>query len=74
MDNEMKGVLFNNDKGDNEKRPDIKGELTIEGVTQQLAAWKNTSANGNVYYRLTAEKPKESAEETTDGLFGGADG
>ncbi len=74
MDNEMKGVLFKNDKGDNEKRPDIKGELTIEGVTYQLAAWKNTSANGNVYYRLTAEKPKESAEETTDGLFGGSDG
>ena len=67
MDNEMKGVLFKNDKGDNEKRPDIKGELTIEGVTSQLAAWKNTSANGNVYYRLTAEKPKETAEETTDG-------
>ena len=38
MDNEMKGVLFKNDKGDNEKRPDIKGELTIEGVTYQLAA------------------------------------
>ena len=74
MDNEMKGVLFKNDKGDNEKRPDIKGELTIDSVTYQLAAWKNTSANGNVYYKLKAEKPEEQVEETTDGLFGGSDG
>ena len=43
MDNEMKGVLFKNDKGDNEKRPDIKGELTIEGVTHHCRMEKYVS-------------------------------
>ena len=28
-DNNLSGVLFKNDKGDNEKRPDYKGSLNV---------------------------------------------
>jgi hypothetical protein len=33
------GVLFKNDKAGNEKRPDYRGTITINGVQLELAAW-----------------------------------
>jgi hypothetical protein len=39
-DNTNSGALFINDKGDNEKRPDYRGTINIEGVIYKLAGWK----------------------------------
>jgi hypothetical protein len=39
-DNTNSGALFINDKGDNDKRPDYRGTINIEGVIYKLAGWK----------------------------------
>jgi uncharacterized protein (DUF736 family) len=44
-DNEMTGALFQNDKGDNPKRPDHRGDVTIGGVKYSLSAWNTTAKN-----------------------------
>ena len=38
-DNEMRGILFKNDKQGNENRPDYTGRIQIDGKEWRLAAW-----------------------------------
>lgn len=38
-DNNLTGSLFKNDKGDNEKRPDYKGQCEIDGVQYWISSW-----------------------------------
>ena len=40
------GALFKNDKGDNDKRPDYRGDVTINGVKYALAGWVKQGAKG----------------------------
>ncbi len=65
MDNEMKGALFPNDKGDNPSRPDMRGEVTINGVKYSLSGWKNTSKAGNPYLGLKVSEWKEKEEASS---------
>jgi uncharacterized protein (DUF736 family) len=60
MDNDMTGVLFRNDKGDNEKRPDMKGNVVVNGVKYELAAWKRTpKAGGDTFLSLKLGEYRE---------------
>lgn len=58
-DNEKKFALFVNDKGGNEKRPDYRGEITINGVSYRLSGWKAEIKSGpkagQKYLRGSAE-------------------
>ena len=40
---DMSGVLFKNDKGDNQKRPDYTGKASIGGTDYYISAWINES-------------------------------
>ena len=43
---DMSGILFENDKGDNDKRPDYRGTITMGGTQYELAAWFKQGKNG----------------------------
>jgi len=47
MQKDLEGVLFKNDKGGNEKRPDYRGTIMIEGKTYKLSSWVNTIKQGD---------------------------
>lgn len=62
-DNTNSGVLFKNDKGDNEKRPDMTGTLDFEGIEIRVAAWKRVAASsGKPFLSLKVERKEESAK------------
>lgn len=42
----LTGALFKNDKGDNDKRPDYRGDCLIDGVTYKIAAWLKDGNKG----------------------------
>ena len=46
---DMTGSLFVNDKGDNDKRPDMRGDVMINGVKFSISAWNNESKAGKKY-------------------------
>lgn len=46
-DNTNTGILFKNDKDGNEKRPDYKGSINIEGKEYKLSAWIRTKKDGS---------------------------
>ena len=61
-DNTNSGVLFKNDKGDNDKRPDMTGTLDFEGIEIRVAAWKRVSGNtGKPFLSLKVERKEEAA-------------
>lgn len=45
-DNEKRIALFPNDKGGNEKRPDYRGKLTLNGVDYKISLWSKTGPKG----------------------------
>lgn len=45
-DNTNSGVLFKNDKKSNEKAPDYKGKINIEGKEKEIAGWIREGKSG----------------------------
>lgn len=68
-DNTNRGVLFVNDKGDNDKRPDKRGFLTIKAedfapgddglVRIDLSAWVNQNETHGEIISIKASPPRE---------------
>jgi uncharacterized protein (DUF736 family) len=57
-DNSNTGVLFKNDKGDNEKRPDYTGTIELQnGKKMRLAAWVRESQKGQKFLSLKMSEP-----------------
>lgn len=63
-DNEMRGVLFKNDKQGNDKRPDMTGEVTVHGVTYRVAAWARDSKRGRLLSLALTEKESQGNLDT----------
>lgn len=61
----MKGVLFRNHKN-NDKQPDFKGTLDIDGKTLEIAGWITESSNNIKYLSLKANWKKEKEEKQDD--------
>lgn len=63
------GVLFEEDKGDNEKRPDYSGPLEDYATDKdmRIAAWKRQSDGGNKYLSLQiSEKQRKEGGNLDD--------
>lgn len=66
FDNTNTGILTRNDKGDNERRPDYRGSINVNGEEFWLSAWikegrEGTKLEGQKYMSLSVE-PKEQRE------------
>lgn len=59
------GTLFQNDKGDNDKRPDYRGELNVDGVLFEIAGWKKQGSKGT--FLSLSVKPKQERQERPSG-------
>lgn len=60
------GTLFQNDKGDNDKRPDYRGELNVDGVLFEIAGWKKQGSKGT-FLSLSVKPKQERAERPSGG-------
>ena len=66
--------LFANDKGDNPKRPDYKGDIILpDGTKMRLSAWVRESQSGKKYlsgklepYQQPQEAVSNFAPEASD--------
>ena len=69
-DNNMTGALFPNDKGDNPKRPDMRGPVEIEGVKYWISAWTRTGDKGKMagkrYLSLKVQKDEQQPARASD--------
>ena len=60
-DNNMKGVLFKNDKT-KDTQPDSTGSIVIDNVEYGISAWDNTSKGGKEYQSIKVTTQEEMAE------------
>ncbi len=59
-DNRNRGTLSKNTRKTEEKHPDIKGQINVDGRDYWLDGWQRTSSkDGSTFYSLSV-KPKES--------------
>ena len=64
-----KGAVFANDKGDNPKRPDYRGDLmTPDGKLLKLSGWVKKVEGKKPFLSLACEyeRPREVEPDTTD--------
>lgn len=59
---EGQGSLFENER-QNERQPNYRGVIVINGKEYELAAWERTSQRGTHYLSLQASEPKSQSEE-----------
>ena len=65
-DPNMKGVLFKNDKGDNDKRPDYRGSAVINNVDYNISGWiKVSKKSGDKYMSLKFESKRPAQKQKT---------
>ena len=78
-DNNLKGVLFVNDKKDKnnpeDKKPDMTGNCEIDGTEYWVSAWKRTGTNsGKTFLSLSLQKKDADQAPTGKPNFVGKDG
>lgn len=63
-------ALFTNDKGDNDRRPDMKGEIEYEdGEREKAVFYWNVSKKGTKYLKGSPDKRQEqTAREPGDDI------
>lgn len=63
MDNELRGVLFKNGKKTEERQPDYKGEVTVNGQKYDVGSWIKKSKAGVPYMSLSLSLPRQQQKE-----------
>lgn len=64
-DNTNSGVLFKNES-DNEKAPNYKGKINVDGKEYQLAAWIKEGKTGKFMSLKVEEKRQHKPEPAKD--------
>ena len=71
-DNNMRGVLFKNEKRGNEKAPDYRGSAVIDNIDLNISAWiRRSTKTGDAFMSLKFEqkqaaRPKTMAEKNPE--------
>ena len=75
FDNNNRGSIWKNDDKQNDKHPDFKGSLVVEGVEYWVSAWKRKEGANPKAPALTFKiKPKDEAKQSAKPAGDGMDG
>lgn len=61
-DNDLRGVLFKNDRKETDNHPDYKGSCEVDGVEYWIAAWIKTGKKGK-FMSLAFTEKEEAAPQ-----------
>ena len=58
-------VLFINDKGDNPNRPDLQGNVNMDGTEKRVSLWKRESKNGGTFFSGELSEKREGTPDSS---------
>jgi len=58
------GAIFKNAKKTNEKQPDWKGNVNVNGKIMEISLWVKTSQKGTQYFSAAFQEPFKKENET----------
>lgn len=61
-DNNMRGVLFKNDRKENENQPGYTGKIEIDGIEYRLSAWVKEGKKGK-FFSLSVQPVDKKEDE-----------
>ena len=64
-DNTNKGALFTNDQKGNEKAPNYKGKLNVNGKEYEIAGWVRQGKSGS-FLSLTISEPYQKTDSKSE--------
>lgn len=67
------GVLFPNNKKENERQPDYRGSVNVDGKEYELSVWKKTSQRGSPYMSIAVKEPWNKDASSPSGTWEKAD-
>lgn len=63
---DMTGVLFKNNRKEQDKHPDYTGKAMVDGYEYQLSAWIKTPAKGgDKFISIAFRAPKDNQNDRT---------
>lgn len=65
-DNNMRGVLYKNDRGRGENSPPYTGNCEIDGVEYWVSAWVKESKKGQKYFSLAFRAKDEKPQQRSN--------
>jgi uncharacterized protein (DUF736 family) len=75
-DNTNRGVLFKNDRKENDNHPDYRGSVNVSGVEYWLSAWIKECDKGkfmSLSVKPKEEKPQKPSQATRQPAYGDDD-
>ena len=70
-DDTNRGALFRNAKEGNDKRPDYRGPLNVNGEEFEMAAWLRESKNGKKFLSISVQPKRDRQEAPQQGSNNG---
>lgn len=64
---EMGGIVFKNDRKTEDKHPDFKGQILIDGERFDIALWELRSGKG---FSIRLDKPRNAFEDPSQNTNG----
>ena len=68
FNDELRGALFRNDKGDNPARPDYRGRCVIDGKGYKISGWIRRAKASNQQYLSIAFTRDETLDPGADAV------
>lgn len=56
------GAIFKNDKKGNDKAPDYRGKIMVDGKEKEIALWVKKSNSGISYFSVALKEPYNQAQ------------
>lgn len=70
---ENTGAIFKNERKQEDKHPDYRGQINVNGQVKDIALWMRKSEGGKPYFSVMLTEPykapvKDASDEPTDSL------
>jgi uncharacterized protein (DUF736 family) len=61
------GAIFKNEKKGNDKAPDYKGSIVVDGVEKDIALWLREAKNGTKFFSVKISDKYKATEKKQEG-------